>query len=333
MTPDAAADFRPAAAAGAARVPITVVLATRNRPSGAARAAQSILASDYPSYAVIIVDQSDDASTRAALRGVSGDPRVTVIEAPAHGLAAARNLGVAQCRTPLVAFTDDDCVAAPGWLAGFADAFAADPAVGIVFGSVVAAAYDRGAGFIPAYLVVRARTARSLADKPTVEGIGACMSIRRATWEALGGFDECLGAGSALRAGEDTDFAVRTLIAGGSVHETPAASVIHFGFRRWDEGPATIAGYMTGLGAVHAKMLRLAGFGAVPPLAALGWRWLARRPVVDLNHRPPRMLRLMAFLRGAWRGWCEPLDRDKGRFCLRRAGAAPIAGNGPFAPK
>ena len=60
MTPDAAADFSPAGA-GASRVPITVVLATRNRPGGAARAAQSILASDYPSYAVIIVDQSDDA--------------------------------------------------------------------------------------------------------------------------------------------------------------------------------------------------------------------------------------------------------------------------------
>ena len=326
MTPDAAADFRPAGA-GASRVPITVVLATRNRPGGAARAAQSILASDYPSYAVIIVDQSDDASTRAALRGVSDDPRITVIETPPQGLAAARNLGVAQCRTPLVAFTDDDCVAAPGWLAGFADAFAADPAVGIVFGSVVATAYDRGAGFIPAYLVVRARTARSLAGKPTVEGIGACMAVRRTTWETLGGFDESLGAGSALCAGEDTDFAVRTLIAGGSVHETPAASVTHLGFRRWDEGPATIAGYMIGLGAVHAKMLRLAGLGALGPLTALAWRWLARGPVVDLNHRPPRVARLAAFLRGAWSGWRKPLDRHRGHFRRAPAVAVPATPN------
>lgn len=309
---------REASSASAGSGAIDVVLATRNRARGAERAARAILAAAYSSFSLVVVDQSDDAATRDALREVASDPRVSVIAAPPRGLAAARNLGVASAAAPIVAFTDDDCAPAPGWLEAIAGAFAGDPSVGVVFGSVVAADYDRGAGFTPAYRVDRPRTAHTLARKPSIEGIGACMAIRRSTWQALGGFDERLGAGSALCAGEDTDFAVRALLAGAGVHETPAASVTHSGFRAWHEGRATIEGYMIGLGAVHAKMLRVAGPAALRPIAALAWRWIARGPVVDLNHRPPRALRLAAFLRGAWIGWRAPLDRERGHFAAPR---------------
>ncbi len=193
--------------------------------------------------------------------------------------------------------------------------------MGVVFGSVEAAPYDRRAGFTPAYRVERSHTVRSLSGKAGVEGIGACMAIRRSAWERLGGFDEMFGSGGPLCAAEDNDFAIRALIAGIAVQETPAAVVVHSGFRRWEEGPATIRGYMVGLGAVHAKMLRLAGPRAARPLAALAWRWLARGPVVDLNHLPPRFLRLRAFLRGAWRGMRLPLDASRGHFRTRGSAA------------
>jgi GT2 family glycosyltransferase len=301
-------------AAEAPPVPFTVVLSTRNRAAAAARAARAILASSHPSFTLTIVDQSDDGATRDALDEALRDPRATWIAAPPRGLAAARNAGVARSTTPLVAFTDDDCEPEPGWLSSFGAAFDADPGVGVVFGSVEAAPYDRDAGFVPAYRVARSHTVRALAGKASVEGIGACMAIRRSTWERLGGFDEQFGSGGPLRAAEDNDFAIRALIAGIAVHETPAVVVVHAGFRRWDEGAETIRGYMTGLGAVNAKMLRLAGWRAARPLASLAWRWLARGPVVDLNHRPPRLLRLRAFLGGAWRGMRAPIDARTGHF-------------------
>jgi GT2 family glycosyltransferase len=334
VTADAPIGGRDPATPGAPCVPIAVVLATRNRASGALRAARSILVCDHPSFTLCIVDQSDDAATRSALAELAADPRVEVIATAPRGLSAARNLGVARSRAPLIAFTDDDCTAEPGWLAALAAAFARDPDVGLVFGQVVAAPYDRGSGFITAYGVARPQTVRSLGRKSRVEGIGACMAVRRTAWDALGGFDESLGVGTALCAGEDTDFAVRVLIAGGSVHETPAARVVHHGFRSWDEGRATIAGYMIGLGAVHVKMLRLARLRAAQPMSALAWRWLTRGPVVDLNHRPPRLRRLSAFLRGAWRGWRLPLDRRSGHFrapSARAEEAQPIDRN-PRAP-
>ncbi len=293
---------------------IAAVVATKNRPADAARAVGSILRDGGPCTELCVVDQSDSDATVVALGGFQGDPRLTILRCGGIGLGAARNLGVAQCRTELIAFTDDDCEALSGWLVGFTSAFSSEPRVAAVFGNVIAAPYDRSTGFIPAYAVQREYVGRTIADKPRLEGIGACMAVRRDAWEALGGFDEEMGAGARFRAAEDSDFIVRALLAGMPVCETPGASVRHHGFRSWSDGLPLIEGYMYGLGAVNMKMQRLGRWSAVGPLTVLGWRWLFGQPVVDLNHRPPRLLRLLAFLRGAHDALRTPLDQTTGRF-------------------
>jgi len=60
-------------------------------------------------------------------------------------------------------------------------------------------------------------------------------------------------------------------------------------------------------------MLRMAGWHAIQPLTTLASRWLVGEPVVNLNHIPPRLARLRAFLRGARECMRTPLDRN-GRF-------------------
>ena len=236
------------------------------------------------------------------------------LTAPSRGVGAARNCGVAATDAKLIAFVDDDCRAEPGWLEAIAAAFACDPRVGVVFGTVRAADYDRKEGFIPAYEVTHARIVRSLFMQSTIGGIGACMAIRRATFDAIHGFDERFGTGAPLCAAEDNDAAMRALLAGHWVSETPDAIVTHVGFRAWREGSRVIEGYMFGLGAMHAKMLRLGGVTAAGPIVSLAWRWLARHPVVDLNHRPPRVMRLRAFLRGVRAVWRMPIDPATGWF-------------------
>lgn len=214
----------------------------------------------------------------------------------------------------LIAFTDDDCQVDPGWLEEIVAAFDRDRRIGMVFGSVRAAAYDRSLGFIQAYEVEQSHVVRSLERRSTIGGIGACVAVRRSVFEVVHGFDERFGAGTLLCSAEDCDIAVRCLLAGFWVHETLDAVVTHFGFRPWKEGRDLIQGYMLGLGAVQAKMLRLGGRTALRPTLALAWRWLFRSPLVDLNHRPPRWMRLRAFLKGARLGWRLPLDRATGCF-------------------
>jgi len=64
-------------------------------------------------YEVILIDNgSTDASASVAAR-FSG---VILLEEPVPGAYAARNTGIRKARSPLIAFTDADCVVAPDWL-------------------------------------------------------------------------------------------------------------------------------------------------------------------------------------------------------------------------
>jgi GT2 family glycosyltransferase len=295
---------------------LAVVICTRHRPPSVADTVRSALASRPAAFTVIVVDQAD-ADTVDPLSEFDGLARFVRIRHDAVGLSRGRNVGTAAAASAgatIVAYTDDDCVADPLWLSGFDAAFAGAADVAAVFGTVHAAAYDRTTGMIPAYEVREAVVLRGLANKPRAEGIGACMAVRVDAWRQLDGFDDWLGAGASLASGEDTDLIVRLLHAGFAVAETPAAEVVHYGFRDWTSCRPLVAGYMRGIGAVNAKMIRLAGIGGLAPLATLGCRWLTGRPVVDLNHLPPRWFRLRRFLEGATTGWKLPIDRRSGRF-------------------
>jgi glycosyltransferase involved in cell wall biosynthesis len=301
---------------------ITAVVATRGRPDGVIRTVRSLLRSADPQLRVIVIDQSEIADHVKVVNEFKGESRVSLVAAKPRGLGAARNVGVLHAASPIIAFTDDDCEVGPTWLDDFATAFSTDTRIGIVLGEVRAIDYDRRAGCIPAYAVEKPQLIRSLRHKARAEGIGACMAIRRSSWDAIGGFDEMFGAGAPLRAAEDSDFFMRALQAGSWVYETPEVGVTHFGFRSWPDMPTLIEGYMVGLGAAYAKSLRLGGIAALQPILTLAWRWMAGRPVIDLGPRPSRPLRLAAFLRGARLGFRLPIDRLTGRFHTRERSQA-----------
>jgi glycosyltransferase involved in cell wall biosynthesis len=295
-----------------------VVLATRNRPEGVLRAARSVLASRV-ALELIVIDQSDTGQAEEALRSLAGDDRLSVVKSKQIGLSRARNVGWQKTSAKLLAFTDDDCETCPGWLEGLASALASDEHIGVVFGAVRAPDYDRSRGFVMAYSPAKFHVVRHIGEKARVEGVGACMAVRRSTLAAVGGFDEELGVGGRLCSAEDTDIAVRALLSGFYVCETPEAAVWHHGFRTWSVAQRVVRGYMVGLGAANAKMIRLAKQHAIRPLAALAWRWLAKGPVVDLNHRPPRLVRLSSFLFGFRAGLSASLDA-RGHFILPENG-------------
>ncbi len=95
---------------------ITVVLPTFRRQDSLARALAG-LAAQTTTYDLVVVD--NDGSPHAPVRLPAGMPG-RVVREPTPGAAAARNRGLAETRTPLVAMLDDDVVPAPGWLAALA---------------------------------------------------------------------------------------------------------------------------------------------------------------------------------------------------------------------
>jgi len=98
----------PDPAASAGQPDIGVVLATHNRPVLMRRALESILAQDYSGriHVMVVHDKCDLDETLA-----SDFPQRVVSVMPnerTSGLAGARNTGVMELATPLIAFCDDD---------------------------------------------------------------------------------------------------------------------------------------------------------------------------------------------------------------------------------
>ena len=216
---------------------VSVIVCSRDRPDDLARCLASLAACDPAPDEIVVVDNSPGSPEVRAL--VAATPRARLVVEPRPGLSRARNAGVAAARGGLLLFTDDDVEVPPGWLVPVRAAFP-DPAVGCVTGQVLPARLDSPAAFsfevdyggLAGSQVPRRIDARLL-DQPFGEappvwqvGAGANMAIRRAVIDAVGGFDERLGAGAA-GCSEDSEFFHRALAAGWVCRYEPLAAVVH----------------------------------------------------------------------------------------------------------
>lgn len=301
--------------------PVTVIITTRNRGNRVVKTVQTILQNDYPDFELRIIDQSEDDLTEIFLRPYLSNPRLHYMRTFTQGVSTGRNLGISSTQSEIIAMTDDDCETPKNWLRELLAAFAVDRRIGIVFGNTLPGPHDRTAGFVPAYVRNVPFLARSIREKHRVEGISACMGIRRSVWEKLGGSDEMLGAGAPFKSAEETDFTIRTLLAGYFVYETPNVRVFHQGFRTWEQGRNLIRGYLYGIGAVFAKHFKCGHWSVIQVLIHLMWRWAFGHPVVEFGHFPSRWLRLIAFIKGFLDGAINPVDRNTSHFVLGYKGS------------
>lgn len=304
-------------------LPVTAVIPTRNTGGSITKPVQTILLNNYPSFEIVIVDQSTDDRTAAALQPFLNDPRICYIRSATKGVATGRNIGISKARGELIAMTDDDCGVSANWLWEIVAAFAADKSVGVVFGNVLAASHDPTAGFVVAYERREPFLARGMRAKYQVQGTAACMGLRRSVWQVLGGFDEMLGIGAPFEAAEELDFAIRTLLAGYSVYETPDLSVVHYGFRTREHIQSVTRRYWYGTGAAFAKHMKCGHWSIVHPLLRAAWRWaFGSSPVAtSLGGQAYKLPRLVAFVRGFAAGACTPVDRSTGHYVKPAAGS------------
>ncbi len=263
----------PAAAAPLATVtrPITVVVATRNRPDSLARCVRSVLRSAHPAVTVLVVDNDPSDDRSAAVVRDLADVRVTYIREDRRGTSNGRNRGLDEALlagADLVAFTDDDVEVDPGW-AGQMAAALAEPGVACVCGPVFGARLDtsaqvtadRALGWRKGYARRRFSLAQPPPDSavfpfsPGMFGVGANTAVNAAVARELGGFDPALGPGTATHGGEDCEFMIRLVLAGHTLAYEPSAYVWHHHRPTIDELAVQMAGYALGLGGFVGKIL------------------------------------------------------------------------------
>lgn len=176
----------------------TVVVPTRDRPAQLARCEAALRELDYPTDRLEVLVMED----------AQGD-----------GPSAARNRGLAVARGEVVAFTDDDCEAAPDWLRSLAEAWQAHPER--AYGGRVVNALREDLPADVAQRVIDAGYAHL--NRPGDVRFLASSNLLFPTepLRELGGFDE------SMRTAEDRDICDRWRLSGRLLEHVPAAIVRH----------------------------------------------------------------------------------------------------------
>ncbi|MEA2495153.1 MAG: hypothetical protein QOJ29_3064 [Thermoleophilaceae bacterium] len=219
MSKAQAAAIRSPTTMEAAEPEVSVVVATRDRVQRLLRLIASLrsqtIAPDR--FEVIVVDDGSSDGTLDLLAAERSRCQFALHALEHHGgggPGAVRNTGLREARGKLVAFTDDDCEADPGWLEAFLAAWSRDDHHALQGSTTpIEAELDRQGLMTYTYDI-----------RETDLNFPACnMAYPRALIEHLGGFD----ASTFPRTGEDCDLAWRAIETGVEIDFVPAARVRH----------------------------------------------------------------------------------------------------------
>lgn len=201
---------------------VSVIVPAYGRPAATRACVESLLALDYPSdrLEVIVID---DASVPPLAPALAGLPVRLIRQEQNSGQSVARNRAATMAQGEVLAFIDNDCVAAPDWLRRLVTALD-ELRVALVGGRVLAPPPQ---GRVAAFEAVR-----SPLDMGTVSGpvgpdepIGYMPScnlvVRRDLLLRINGFDP------AMSLGEDVDLIWRALTTGAEARYLAEATVIH----------------------------------------------------------------------------------------------------------
>lgn len=191
---------------------VSVIIPTRNRRTLLARCLGSLQAQQYPSdrWEIVVVEDGSSEG-HDAVESLRHKFRVPLeyVRIPHSGLAAARNVGLEKVKGNIVAYIDDDALAAPEWLATIVKTLSTAGVGGV--GGRVSSDYPETslqATLSPAGDLIWTGSNCEIPQPQDVEYIpGGNMAFHRSVLVAAGAFDRSYSRWGVWR--EETDACVR----------------------------------------------------------------------------------------------------------------------------
>lgn len=194
---------------------VSIVIPTYRRPALLQRCLQALMRQDFDHQQVeiLVVDDGADAETQRLVEetALKSDLPLTYLAQPSRrGPAAARNRGWRAASSPIIAFTDDDCIPAEQWISSAIRDFSNGAKV--VSGQVRVPIPDQPT-----------EAEKIVAFLETAEFVTANCFCERSVLEQVGGLDERFDI--AWR--EDSDLQFRFLESGIPIVKNREAVIVH----------------------------------------------------------------------------------------------------------
>ena len=209
---------------------VSIALVTYGRAELALDAIESIREHTDPCYEMIIVDNASPDDTVATLR--SAVHGAILIENPVNmGFGAGVNHAVLHGRGEYVLVLNSDIVVEPGWLPPLINALDTDPTLGAVTPqllNVEGSLQEAGASVGPdgntwPFVDVPGEPQANAFTRRVEYASAACLLVRRAAFDEVGGFDVVYGIGYF----EDVELALDLADLGLAIGYVPQSRVRH----------------------------------------------------------------------------------------------------------
>jgi glycosyltransferase involved in cell wall biosynthesis len=203
---------------------VSIVVPTFARPAQLRRCLDGIARLEAATFTfeVVVVDDGGPEPLDTLIASYAEGLDVRLIRQSRAGPAAARNAGVALARGPFLAFIDDDCAPAPGWLSAFVREIERDDRRllgGRVENALTENPYSTASEHISQFVYEYSRTGAALEPFFTTNNIALAADLFR----AVGGFGTSIPSATA----EDKEFCDRWRAHGLAFAHVPSAVVHH----------------------------------------------------------------------------------------------------------
>lgn len=222
---------------------VSVMLATVNNHDVCLETLRHLHNLEYPNFEILLIENTPAPTDLASRieKELPPMPNLRVLHQPRPGLSAARNLGIAEAKGEIIAFTDDDVVVSSQWLSALVGGFEIDPDIACVTGAIIATEIETPAqswleqygGYCKGHEQERYDLGEHARPDPLYPynagrfGSGANSAFRLTALRELGGVSECMGPGTPSYGGEDIDLLFRCVSQGHQLLYEPAAILWH----------------------------------------------------------------------------------------------------------
>jgi len=209
---------------------VSVIIATKNRQEKLVDCLKALNKSNFNDFALIVVDQSHSKKKSYSLeKEIKKIKNCRYVYTNNEGKSKALNFAIKLSNTPILAFTDDDCVPNANWLKNIIFAFENNKKIVAVYGKTLPYKENVNSGlFCPAIFIKNQKIyINKLCKHWENIGFGNNMAWRSNFFKKHGGFKEWLGPGTITNSAEDAEIALRALVNKNTILYEPKIVVYH----------------------------------------------------------------------------------------------------------
>lgn len=216
---------------------ISVIIPAINKPMNLQKCVCSILKNTYKNFEIIIVDQGE-VNVVNGKELLFDNPKIQYFKVNWKGKTRALNFGIKKSKGDIVAFTDHDCIVTTDWLQNIIDFFNNNKDVYFITGRVLPFKISSNKNVkvvIPDYKLVNFTKKTRSFTKPLYAMTvvtGNNMAVKKSLFSKIGLYKTWLGPGAKGFAGEDTEIAIRSILAGYKMCYVPNIKVYHDGYTK-----------------------------------------------------------------------------------------------------